>query len=1306
MLKERGSEGVGPATVFISHVWRYRFVDIMSALESHFRDEPDTCIWLDLFSNNQHVAENRPFEWWTTTFKSAIAEFGRVVMVLSPWYEPIPFLRAWCWHELYCGYSTNCKVEVIMPQSELQSMIEAVIHDPSSYANMLANIDFLRSDCFNPDDKDLIFETVKSTIDIQVLNEFTRSKIRDYTCEGLDHNVFEGNLILEKKNNEKALQCYKNCWVGYANLGIDYSKYSSLSKKIALVSTSLGRYEESIEYYQKDLYYTIDTLGDKHRYVAEIYKSMGSVYTLMGKFDEAEVCFKQNREIIHGSNIRVGIDEIDEFVKAGSKEWRRSKILIVGEGRAGKTAFSNSVVGKPFKNTESTIGINSFTCDVKYTSLGNGTWTQCDAPVKEFELGVAEGLAHQSTEFDSDIVSHMRSQTVKLKSSQSYFNNNQNYTSDMNISRSQHASWSTLQQIQSANTTVVNFHESNSVQVNNISTKPIEISSNINNDLVAKCLTQSLENGKNLIISVFDYGGQAIFNIVHNFFLTKYGVYTVVFNMEMMVSEVAAESEQCMEQIRFWVNSIVAHTFNKSTGNVAPIAFVGTRKDACSDATYHCKINNMLRDAFCLSIIWKSIIYNEGEMDEINFPYCFFPVDNVKGRNDTSLQRLMACLEDVMDKSEYTHKQVPLTWLKTIDELKAQSIYIRLIELNVIAVSCGVPEDEVPYMLSFLHEMGYLMWNQEPLLRDIVILDPIQFFVTPVTLLICKHIRDVTGDPTIHHVDVHRECAKKYYRQWTRFVQSGILDASLLDVLWNAYVDLIPNLILLMTKFGLMIPLRQSANDMHAKQLYLIPTLLPPANSVNLCVLTEQPSCLTCVFAFSLLSESEMLNNNMMTNASLHQLGFLPSGIYERIVGKAISWSQQTSNSFHTEILTRNVIVLYFGTQKFSISYLPYINAFRVDITGSYPLAIHRRLEEMVKSTIQENMESLNYFTLLPVRDLGESVYITLSKMEQLINDSAFFISPVGNISALRLKVDYSMWISGHEMLPFYDVFISYRWGKYDQPLAAMIFDRLTLHTVGAEHRAIRTFFDEKRLQHGLNFQTSFCHALFSAKIVVLIFSIDALTRLEKHDGTCVDNLLLEWLLSLWCIGDCVTSIQRIFLVFIGKRDPISGTISSFFASGVLDRLPQVIPVATISAAKMLLRDSNISLSRNMEDDATVKDIITTLSRFKGLQGDNLRDNEIGYDCVDIICKIVHDVDTVSYMHSTGTSIDMAFAILQDSFNVIDQHQLHTLLDELGIRKTEHLADCDDEDKEKISNCLKKAPKKEFLKIIESLKKT
>lgn len=44
-------------------------------------------------------------------------------------------------------------------------------------------------------------------------------------------------------------------------------------------------------------------------------------------------------------------------LRQGSKQWRRSKLSVVGEGRAGKTALTNAIVGKAFEETSSTVGI-------------------------------------------------------------------------------------------------------------------------------------------------------------------------------------------------------------------------------------------------------------------------------------------------------------------------------------------------------------------------------------------------------------------------------------------------------------------------------------------------------------------------------------------------------------------------------------------------------------------------------------------------------------------------------------------------------------------------------------------------------------------------------------------------------------------------------------------------------------------------------------------------------------------------------------------------------------------------------------
>jgi hypothetical protein len=72
---------VNAATVFISHAWKYTFLDVIDALVNHFQSTPDIIIWFDLFSNNQHKAIDLDFHWWCNTFKSAIQAFGHTVMV-------------------------------------------------------------------------------------------------------------------------------------------------------------------------------------------------------------------------------------------------------------------------------------------------------------------------------------------------------------------------------------------------------------------------------------------------------------------------------------------------------------------------------------------------------------------------------------------------------------------------------------------------------------------------------------------------------------------------------------------------------------------------------------------------------------------------------------------------------------------------------------------------------------------------------------------------------------------------------------------------------------------------------------------------------------------------------------------------------------------------------------------------------------------------------------------------------------------------------------------------------------------------
>ena len=58
---------VGLASVFISHAWKYNFLDVYDALLNHFENHPNKdsiFIWFDLFSNNQRGAPSLSFLWW------------------------------------------------------------------------------------------------------------------------------------------------------------------------------------------------------------------------------------------------------------------------------------------------------------------------------------------------------------------------------------------------------------------------------------------------------------------------------------------------------------------------------------------------------------------------------------------------------------------------------------------------------------------------------------------------------------------------------------------------------------------------------------------------------------------------------------------------------------------------------------------------------------------------------------------------------------------------------------------------------------------------------------------------------------------------------------------------------------------------------------------------------------------------------------------------------------------------------------------------------------------------------------------
>jgi hypothetical protein len=128
--------------------------------------------------------------------------------------------------------------------------------------------------------------------------------------------------------------------------------------------------------------------------------------------------------------------------------------------------------------------------------------------------------------------------------------------------------------------------------------------------------------------------------------------------------------------------------------------------------------------------------------------------------------------------------------------------------------------------------------------------------------------------------------------------------------------------------------------------------------------------------------------------------GFLPGGLFDRILGKAISWSQETYSQKSSEAFLkrmaffRNAAVLSFGDQRFRMQAFPTLSCIRVDIEGTAALNIHDCLLRLCESSIKECMEILRCFsavlcdgTASPSYDL----FFQQSDDQALSNKSASF---------------------------------------------------------------------------------------------------------------------------------------------------------------------------------------------------------------------------------------------------------------------------------------------------------------------------
>ncbi|KAI8834626.1 hypothetical protein BJ741DRAFT_241212 [Chytriomyces cf. hyalinus JEL632] len=202
LIMEGRSDLVSEAKWFVSHAWKYQFLDVIDALTDFAAKKgipsKDFIIWFDLFSNSQHETANKPFEWWENTFMSAIKKMGQVVMVLIPWSEPIPLTRAWCIFEIYSTVKTGSVFDVAMPSSDQGGLISALRDNPRMFYDLLAKFESRNAEATNPVDKSRIFQVIADTVGFNTLDKMVLDVFRDW-AESLMSSIV--NYQIENKSD-------------------------------------------------------------------------------------------------------------------------------------------------------------------------------------------------------------------------------------------------------------------------------------------------------------------------------------------------------------------------------------------------------------------------------------------------------------------------------------------------------------------------------------------------------------------------------------------------------------------------------------------------------------------------------------------------------------------------------------------------------------------------------------------------------------------------------------------------------------------------------------------------------------------------------------------------------------------------------------------------------------------------------------------------------------------------------------------------------------------------------------------------
>jgi tetratricopeptide (TPR) repeat protein len=320
-LLQEGDARVKPATWFVSHAWQFKFLDVVRALEAFFADKPDAIIWIDLMSTSQHATFDRPPEWWQQTFISAIGRMGQMVMVMTPWDNPICLTRAWCLIELYACRSSGSNFCIALSPYERSRFVEQICERAGAFYGMLSKVNTAKSECSRDSDRDRIFAAVRGLqggftgLDRSVLQTMT-----DWLLRQLEQEIAGavaagqpdaecrlmsalGGLYKDQGEYARALPLYEDCLAKSSRIfGEDHPESLASLNNVASLCLSMGEFDRALRLYKECLAKRRQILGEDHPNTLISLNHLAVLFLHMRLYDNAlplyEDCLARMKRVL------------------------------------------------------------------------------------------------------------------------------------------------------------------------------------------------------------------------------------------------------------------------------------------------------------------------------------------------------------------------------------------------------------------------------------------------------------------------------------------------------------------------------------------------------------------------------------------------------------------------------------------------------------------------------------------------------------------------------------------------------------------------------------------------------------------------------------------------------------------------------------------------------------------------------------------------------------------------------------------------------------------------------------------------